>query len=184
MGLNILITVFELKDQSVSDGYLTQFLDQFSLKLTESKPNFRIKDAYHFIYQNKINRPDVHLAVSNNDRFLFFIDVERIFYAFHRLDIVEKITEESKTSAFIMMNSDTAMAQQWSFYKDGERLRNVSMGQTEIEETGMILDYEEPDEDGFNDGFKVLKNFALSFDEFEQLNWRVLKVRDELERSE
>jgi len=64
MGINISITVFEIKDNFVASNFIEKLLGKFSLELKEMEGDFRKIEACNILYENDFSWPEKYLAVS------------------------------------------------------------------------------------------------------------------------
>ena len=111
---------------------------------------------------------------ANSGRFVIIIDQGQTVVCYNRPIILKEYTKLTSSTIYSMNFGDTSGIAMYFFYANGDIIREVSWDESKLSEVGMPLEVE-------NNGkfpLKVLAEYALPYEKFDELDWTLLKVVD------
>ena len=171
MGQNLSLQVFEKESNVSEEEFIENLMKRLSIKIEE-----KTKDCTHdFIHEKTFNDfSGEYLAIANSGKFVIIIDQGQTVVCYNRPIILKEYTKLTSSTIYTMMFGDTSGIAMYSFYANGDIIREVNWDESQLSEVGMPLAAE-------NNGkfpLKVLAEYVLPYEKFNELNWTLLKVVD------
>ena len=171
MEQSLSLQVFEKDLNESTEIFTEKLMKRLSIKIEEITKNC----TYDFIHEKTFTDYfGEYLAIANSGKFVIIIDQGQTVVCYNRPIILKEYTKLTSSTIYAMMFGDTSGIAMYSFYANGDIIREVSWDESSLSEVGMPLEVE-------NNGkfpLKVLAEYVLPYEKFNELNWTLLKVVD------